>query len=300
MRQAPASYCAVRPRAGFSLIELLVAISIIALLISILLPSLSSVRESMKLSQCASNIRQLGIGHAAYANDNDFMVAPSSYGAYSPYNFSGTGTQWIKGGFSNPGGFEGTWIGIGLLYTEGYLYGGEAMYDPANNNVVQYDSPTVGWRKGEPWNNGGNRWMNTNYLQRSCIGAPNNNIVNNRNDKSLGTGRQVFTDIDPGGAAFLTCRNDFGFSPDGQQSTVDWTHKTGYNVFYLDGAVEYVPIQGYAGQTADPNTLGSQDLSIANYIKANGITSYKYKPKVLEKMFYYKLDKQNPSDAPGP
>ena len=58
----------VRAKRGFTLVELLVVIGIIALLIALLLPSLSKAREQSNRVKCLSNLRSLGQGMYLYAD----------------------------------------------------------------------------------------------------------------------------------------------------------------------------------------------------------------------------------------
>ncbi len=64
---------------AFTLIELLVVISIIALLIAILLPALTMARQTAVATQCASQIRSLGLAAELYSVDNEGYTPPMQY-----------------------------------------------------------------------------------------------------------------------------------------------------------------------------------------------------------------------------
>ena len=95
----PRTTFSIRPRRGFTLIELLVCVAIIAVLITLLLPTLQKARDQAKLVSCMSNLRQIGLFGSMYTSE---------------YNYLPTNTYWTTYGYPETSPL--TWNGKYSLY----------------------------------------------------------------------------------------------------------------------------------------------------------------------------------------
>ncbi|HYE01606.1 MAG TPA: hypothetical protein VD963_00070 [Phycisphaerales bacterium] len=112
---------------GFTLIDLLVSLSVITLLIGLLLPSLGLVRETTRRLVCASNVRQLALGLAMYAEDNRAAL-PVTVHATAVGEVAEPPVQMTMK-VRTPGP---DWDGLGLLYTLEYLPAPGVFYCPSH------------------------------------------------------------------------------------------------------------------------------------------------------------------------
>jgi prepilin-type N-terminal cleavage/methylation domain-containing protein len=140
-------------RKGFTIIELLVVVSIIALLVGILLPAIGKARDSAKVNTSKNNLRQLGVAHRAYAADwadRHVTYVRDNLGLYGgdveTYN------EMVYGG---GGGFEvHPPIIAGWGYTSNGQYVAWAYWSDLSNNVyfqpINFPGPPNGGGAGGP------------------------------------------------------------------------------------------------------------------------------------------------------
>ena len=126
------------PRA-FTIIELLVVVSIIALLIGILLPAIGKARDSARVTQSLANLRNLATAHAAYSatfNDRQVTFIDDNFAAYGNDPIS------ARDAFYAQNNLPATYDGYGIALGWGYI-GGTGNYVYFAYRLGQVGNPYI-------------------------------------------------------------------------------------------------------------------------------------------------------------
>jgi len=211
---------------AFTLVELLVVISIIGLLAGLAVPAINGGLKSAKAGACLSNLHQIGVATIAYAADNSFKLPDA--GASSPEwaktlaSFVSTGTKSKKSIFVCPGCEkavqEATGSDVAVTYG---MHGGLMPKGKTASNITSVTRPTEVILAGDVCQNPGNKGWSP-----YCIENPS--IITMQ---SIGLGGSVPMEK----AISVATDADSGNSP-----SMRYRHSGKVNVVMVDGHAEAI------------------------------------------------------------
>ncbi|WPJ97096.1 prepilin-type N-terminal cleavage/methylation domain-containing protein [Coraliomargarita algicola] len=228
------------PRQGFTLTELLLVIAIIAILFSILLPTVGKMKTSANKAKCASNLRNLALACRSYSVEHNARaphpnltndLEPSYIHAphyYEVAAYEDTLAPYLGDRFDT-------------MYCPGEL---------SNDPIGSYD-PEIQRQANTP-----NEFVSYQYFQSTSTGAPSGNA---KAEYSLLFSNTLNAPIDCamwGCLTYITGSKSFGHM-EGRSSSGSIE---GMNAAYADGSVRWVPFDQLEPYTADGSYLWPKPL----------------------------------------
>lgn len=242
---------------GFTLVELLTVVAIIALLLAILLPNFAKVKELAKRANCSTNLKSLGSGWQMYWAENNNRIPPTRVGSGK----NGTWDYVLN--------YGGQWLSAGKLY-EGKAISNERNYvcPTLEGHYSPWfgSAPNAGFFRNPPAGPTNNFWPpNGSTTTKMTYGIRRMKTYDGPNNSTLS--------YDPGNPTYEALKVwDSTNSRDslGEPSRFSWMadcfaytdvalngHVPGLNVLLLDGRVEFF-------QTNDNNILYTNGLQLAD------------------------------------
>ena len=183
---------------GFTFIDLLVAVAVMTVLVTLMLPMLTGAYETARRVRCASNIRQIGLALQMYADDNNDKLPPSIFESDDGTDEHDTITVRLADDDIRTTGDGPRWDGLGYLFYRQYIDTPEVFYCPSHHGDHPYD------RYADRWINQPGH-ININYQFRL-------------------TPTKFLTDLD-GGTSLIA---------DGMRTQSDYNHIDGNNTLKAD------------------------------------------------------------------
>ena len=155
---------------AFTIVELLVVVTIVALLLTVLLPSFKKVRELALMIKCSSGVRQVGIAHQIYMQDSKQAMLATGYvtvgdGWYDRLVQNGYADKQL---FYNKGGcpYSPTTYQLGDNWDPFYGHG-----NPASHSSYAINAAMVGMLDGTTHAWSVSDWNGVNYTSKGMTNA---------------------------------------------------------------------------------------------------------------------------------
>ena len=216
---------------GFTLVELLVVIGIIALLISILLPAMGAARASAQKVMCASNLRQLALASQLYANENHGFVPIGR----------ASGLRWVNYWFIDNRDTKPAFYMFGSLFEARLIKNGLVAYCPTQRErSFTYNEADPDPEFSNPWPPkllapGTKSLTKASYSMRPDTNVNADYVTPadpfKMQKQSYFKGKTIFADL-------IT-----------HNVTINTGHKGGLNRAMMDGSVAWVPFDAPSTQT---------------------------------------------------
>lgn len=254
---------------GFTLVELLEVIAVIAALISILLPALGKARLSAQRIKCLSNMRQAFIEIRMYADGNRNLV---------PIGFINSSRRqsnavWVATTSSSYNGMYGGFTGLGWLYYNGHMKQPRTWWCPVNT-PAGIEGPYVAsgssiWPPGNVkgpgiftsigWNN---KTFNMGYYARPVIGWTGFNWDGNGGQSKPSSGTKDTPKLGRLKNAALLAESVFIANLRNQNQL---PHGKGVNVLYANGSGRFVPADAFWTNQKSACNYVDAGASLATY-----------------------------------
>lgn len=221
-------------RPAFTLVDVLVTLLVVAMILGILLPGMNQARETARRVVCASNVRQIGLAIAMYADDSknhipftvfappgsrpeDVELADTVVVRFNSDRFTESEVDYFE------------WDGLGLLYVGEYLPAPPAFYCPSHTGTHPFTAYSRLW-------NGQAGEIVSNYQYRGL--GPN--------------GATRLFQIEPARSAIAA---------DGLRTQADFNHDLGMNVLRADLAIVWFADVGHQLYNMLPMSEDEDDAS---------------------------------------
>ena len=233
-------------RRGFTLVELLVVITIIALLVTLFLPAFNHARELARRTKCKKNVQGIAQACVAYMNDPAMHRRTTPGKAIPTVNPAPTSANWYKASAGNPAAL---WLLVGHKFV-----GRESFLCPSAEVFREFRQPQA------------SHWMfakdtlSYSYLSQVKFTDGNTNVINIATTNSYSRGLKapelaIIADANP------RCRVGTSGLDSSYVGRNSWNHMhAGQNVGFLDGHADWFATPTIPGTRPLRNSEALDDI----------------------------------------